>query len=461
MDFSPLIIRHDIELSVLKTNFSFLKHLFCWYEENEFSYYLHKRIAYQIQVPTNDKERRYLCFNQAYQYLLKHAQESEKQIIIKTFFQTLFDRNNVLTDGLTFTFMGKRLVNATKTGTFDVPSMSFSYDYSGKRLSKTINGVIHQYYYDGDKLVYETETEVSSSILLHEKKFFYDENGILTFMELDGVRYFYYIDATHMVRGLFNSDGEFIVRYSYDAWGNVTNIVDHSSISLSLLNPFLFKCYYYDHESKWYYCLSRYYVPLWMRWLSIDDSSYLTSEIPAGYNLYVYCNNNPIMCEDPSGEASFWSQIGDWFKKTFGFFVDATIDIYRNGRDFFFGGFELGEKNNLTYGNDNKPISFYVTNASKWYNFWEYQIGFKINIGNSSFSMSVGLGEMNFTYSYKNSSFNLQIGVNKIGFEFSEEKNGVIVYSHFYIRTIPTVLLVLACIYAPFLLPAGSLPVVG
>lgn len=75
--------------------------------------------------------------------------------------------------------------------------------------------------------------------------------------------------------------------------------------------------------------------------------------------------------------------------------------------------------------------------------------------------MSVGLGEMNFTYSYKNSSFNLQIGVNKIGFEFSEEKNGVIVYSHFYIRTIPTVLLVLACIYAPFLLPAGSLPVVG
>ncbi|MDD2209414.1 MAG: RHS repeat-associated core domain-containing protein, partial [Bacilli bacterium] len=213
----------------------------------------------------------------------------------------VFDSNNVLTNGLTFAFMGKRLINVTKTGTFDIPSMSFAYDFSGKRLSKTINGVIHQYYYDGDKLVYETETNVASSILLHEKKFFYDENGILTFMELDGVRYFYYLDATHTVRGLFNSDGEFIVRYSYDAWGNVTNIIDYSSISLSTLNPFLFKCYYYDHESKWYYCLSRYYVPLWMRWLSIDDSSYLTSESPAGYNLYVYCNNNPIMYEDPSG----------------------------------------------------------------------------------------------------------------------------------------------------------------
>jgi len=39
-----------------------------------------------------------------------------------------------------------------------------------------------------------------------------------------------------------------------------------------------------------------------MRWLSIDDPSYLTSESPAGYNLYVYCNNNPIMYEDPSGD---------------------------------------------------------------------------------------------------------------------------------------------------------------
>ncbi len=142
----------------------------------------------------------------------------------------------------------------------------------------------------------------SSFFLLRLKKLSPNINGMLAFMELDGARYFYYIDATYMVRGLFNSDGELIVRYSYDAWGNVTDIIDNSSISLSALNPFLFKCYYYDHESKWYYCLSRYYVPLLMRWLSIDDSSYLTSESPAGYNLYVYCNNNPIMYEDPSGK---------------------------------------------------------------------------------------------------------------------------------------------------------------
>ena len=239
-----------------------------------------------------------------------------------------FDNNNVLTNGLTFTFMGKRLMNITKTGTFDIPSMSFAYDYSGKRLSKTVNGVLHQYYYDGDNLVYETETDTSTSTLLHEKKFFYDENGILTFMELDGVRYFYYIDATHIVRGLFNSNGQLIVKYFYDAWGNVTNIIDNSSISLGTLNPFLFKCYYYDHESKWYYCLTRYYIPLWMRWLTIDDSSYLTSEVPAGYNLYVYCNNNPIMFEDPNGEIIISLLV---FGFIFGLIIGAGVSAISQG----------------------------------------------------------------------------------------------------------------------------------
>jgi len=99
MNFSPLTFKNDIELSVSKTNFSFLKHLFCWYEGKEFSYYLYKRIAYQTQVPTNDKERKYLCFNQAYKYLLEHAQESNKETIIKTFFQMLFG-HNILIEGI-------------------------------------------------------------------------------------------------------------------------------------------------------------------------------------------------------------------------------------------------------------------------------------------------------------------------------------------------------------------------
>ena len=364
-----------------------------------------------------------------------------------------FDSNNVLTDGLTFTFMGKRLVNATKTGTFDIPSMSFSYDFSDKRLSKTVNGVIHQYYYDSDNLVYETETEVSSSILLHEKKFFYDENGILTFMELDGVRYFYYIDATHMVRGLFNSDGELIVRYSYDAWGNVTNIIDYSSISLSTLNPFLFKCYYYDHESKWYYCLSRYYVPLWMRWLSIDDSSYLTSEIPAGYNLYFYCNNNPAMYKQRPALRDSYSLGASSISEGFNFFgAELRSSLGWNNSPTiatgWFGRFGISSYNTMTKGQSGMLYAYAgstkdVANllGTNYYagfgiNLFDiirvevqletFGIGAQINIGRFSISASINLtGTISLTFGWMTDNGNgtsnltgLTMGINT-GFLFA------------------------------------------
>ena len=90
MDFLPLIIRPNIELSVSKTNFSFLKHLFCWYEGKDFSYCLYKKIAFQTQAPTNNKERKYICFNQAYKYLLNNADKFENKEIMSSFFKKLY-----------------------------------------------------------------------------------------------------------------------------------------------------------------------------------------------------------------------------------------------------------------------------------------------------------------------------------------------------------------------------------
>ena len=63
MKLPPLDIRNDIELSVVKTNVSFLKHLFCWYERKEFFYFLYKRIVYQNQILTNDKKGLQEMFN--------------------------------------------------------------------------------------------------------------------------------------------------------------------------------------------------------------------------------------------------------------------------------------------------------------------------------------------------------------------------------------------------------------
>ena len=105
------------------------------------------------------------------------------------------------------------------------------------------------------------------------------------------------------------------------------------------------------------------------------------------------------MMVDPSGRRgnSFWrkvcdcfSYVGDWFSNTFGAYIDLSHNLVDSDEsfDFFFGGFEVGERINKILGNDSKPISFFVTNASEWWKFWEYQAGININLGKFNYSYS-------------------------------------------------------------------------
>ena len=64
--------------------------------------------------------------------------------------------------------------------------------------------------------------------------------------------------------------------------------------------------YYYDDETGFYYLNSRYYNPDIMRFISIDDSSYLDSYSYKDTNLYLYCYNNPVMYSDPDGCMPKW-----------------------------------------------------------------------------------------------------------------------------------------------------------
>ena len=63
----------------------------------------------------------------------------------------------------------------------------------------------------------------------------------------------------------------------------------------------LYKGYYYDEETKLYYCMSRYYSPEFRRFISPDKCDYLEAEELNGLNLYCYCGNDPINNYDPSG----------------------------------------------------------------------------------------------------------------------------------------------------------------
>ena len=70
-----------------------------------------------------------------------------------------------------------------------------------------------------------------------------------------------------------------------------------------------------------YYCNSRYYVPEWCRWLNVDNPICLNFESSTEINLFVYCNNNPIINVDYDGK---WS----WKNFLEGRYINLLIDLF-------------------------------------------------------------------------------------------------------------------------------------
>lgn len=134
----------------------------------------------------------------------------------------------------------------------------------------------------------------------------YDANNQLISMNYQDVEYFYVYDLQGNVTELIDITGQIVVRYRYDAWGNI--VYQWSSTSnVDEINPYRYRGYRYDEESNLYYLQSRYYDPEIGRFISMDDVSFISTDDDVTINLYAYALNNPIMLIEPSGNLSeFW-----------------------------------------------------------------------------------------------------------------------------------------------------------
>ena len=113
-----------------------------------------------------------------------------------------------------------------------------------------------------------------------------------------------------------------MVEYTYDIWGKLLSITGSLASTIGQINPLRYRGYYYDTETQLYYLQSRYYSPDLMRFISQDDPVLSNLQgLPLGSNLYIYCLNNPVMNNDPSGTVSIGAIIGG----IIGFGVGAII----------------------------------------------------------------------------------------------------------------------------------------
>ena len=95
-------------------------------------------------------------------------------------------------------------------------------------------------------------------------------------------------------------------------------------------NPFRYRGYYYDTITGFYYVSSRYYDPEIGRWLNADGELSEVGGNIRGYNVFVYCFNNPVNMDDPTGEWPKWlsgvlNVIGGTLQVAAGAALGATV----------------------------------------------------------------------------------------------------------------------------------------
>ena len=199
-----------------------------------------------------------------------------------------------------FTWEGRQMQSATKGS----QTYSYTYNADGLRTSKTVGNAIYHYYWNGGKLTAMTYGD-------HRMTFTYTENGTPysvtcydAFLDKE-YECLYITNLQGDVVGIYDPEiSSMVVSYTYDAWGRILSISGTSSdyAQLEMNNPLRYRGYCYDDETGLYYVSSRYYDPEVGRFISADEATYLgASGTNLGYNLFAYCENNPVINIDPDG----------------------------------------------------------------------------------------------------------------------------------------------------------------
>ncbi len=166
---------------------------------------------------------------------------------------------------------------------------SYRYDPFGRRISKTVDGITTEFFWQGDKLIAEHHAD-------RHRSFIYEPDSFRPLALLEGFGpnetkpYHYQLDHLGTPQELTAPDGEIVWSAHYRAYGQISRL-EVGKVD----NPLRFQGQYFDQESGLHYNRHRYY--------NQDVGRYLTPDpvkLAGGINAYQYVPN-PTGWVDPLG----------------------------------------------------------------------------------------------------------------------------------------------------------------
>ena len=198
-------------------------------------------------------------------------------------------------DSMTMTWKGRELSTFTCGNT----TATFQYNKDGLRTVKDVNGVKVYYFYNLDKKLIGLKNGAFTVA------YYYDSDDSVSSMSFNGSFYYFLKNNQGDIVGIASENGRVRVKYTYDAWGNITSVKNANGQEITDtwgdIAPFRYRGYVYDTDTGLYYLQSRYYDPKTGRFINADAYTDTKSGTLQSTNMFAYCENNPVMGYDPEG----------------------------------------------------------------------------------------------------------------------------------------------------------------
>jgi len=238
-----------------------------------------------------------------------------------------------------------RLIEVKDNGT---TLASFAYDAFNRRITKTANGVVHRYSYDGWNVVEEDFGGAYQYNYIDEGM---DRHLAVEYVDGNGIGYLYYLltDERGSVVALIDPSGNIVERYGYTVYGDRLTVMDanwveqgaSSSLFPAHLSPFLWNGAYFDSETELYWMRNRYYYPDMKRFINQDPIGIWGDANNLG-NGFAYVAGMVVEHSDPTGLYGYGNERGGTSDDGRGGYNFWETQAMREHPDFFLTGVGAG-----------------------------------------------------------------------------------------------------------------------